>query len=72
MNKNYTEILRSEGLLALLQRIESLKSKQIACFLIYFPIYALWVFNDLVISKAVPLHAMEAHGERGGIAPTHS
>jgi hypothetical protein len=23
-------------------------------------------------SKAVPLHAMEAHGERGGIAPTHS
>jgi hypothetical protein len=22
--------------------------------------------------KAVPLHAMEAHGERGGIAPTHS
>jgi hypothetical protein len=23
-------------------------------------------------SKAVPLHAMEALGERGGIAPTHS
>jgi hypothetical protein len=23
-------------------------------------------------SKAVPLHAMEAHGGRGGIAPTHS
>jgi hypothetical protein len=23
-------------------------------------------------SKAVPLHAMEADGERGGIAPTHS
>jgi hypothetical protein len=23
-------------------------------------------------SKAVPLHAMEAHGVRGGIAPTHS
>jgi hypothetical protein len=22
--------------------------------------------------KAVPLHAMEAHGGRGGIAPTHS
>jgi hypothetical protein len=25
-----------------------------------------------VKSKAVPLHAMEAHGGRGGIAPTHS
>jgi hypothetical protein len=24
------------------------------------------------ISKAVPLHAMEALGGRGGIAPTHS
>jgi hypothetical protein len=24
------------------------------------------------IPKAVPLHAMEAHGERGGIAPTHT
>jgi hypothetical protein len=23
-------------------------------------------------SKAVPLHAMEAHGVRGGTAPTHS
>jgi hypothetical protein len=23
-------------------------------------------------SKAVPLHAIEAHGGRGGIAPTHS
>jgi hypothetical protein len=23
-------------------------------------------------SKAVPLHAMEAHGGRGGIAPAHS
>jgi hypothetical protein len=23
-------------------------------------------------SKVVPLHAMEAHGGRGGIAPTHS
>jgi hypothetical protein len=23
-------------------------------------------------SKAVPLHAMEAHGRRGGIAPTHT
>jgi hypothetical protein len=23
-------------------------------------------------SKSVPLHAMEAHGGRGGIAPTHS
>jgi hypothetical protein len=25
-----------------------------------------------VKSKAVPLHAMEAHRVRGGIAPTHS
>jgi hypothetical protein len=23
-------------------------------------------------SKAVPLHAIEAHGGRGGIAPTHT
>jgi hypothetical protein len=23
-------------------------------------------------SKSVPLHAMEAHGGRGGIAPTHT
>jgi hypothetical protein len=23
-------------------------------------------------SKAVPLHAMEAHGGRGGIVPTHT
>jgi hypothetical protein len=23
-------------------------------------------------SKAVPLHAMEAHGGRGGIAPAHT
>jgi hypothetical protein len=22
--------------------------------------------------KVIPLHAMEAHGVRGGIAPTHS
>jgi hypothetical protein len=25
-----------------------------------------------VKSKAVPLHAMEAHGGRGGIAPNHT
>jgi hypothetical protein len=24
------------------------------------------------VSKAVPLHAMEAHERRGGIAPTHT
>jgi hypothetical protein len=24
------------------------------------------------VLKAVPLHAMEAHGGRGGIAPTHT
>jgi hypothetical protein len=29
-------------------------------------------YRDLSKSKAVPLHAMEALGERGGIAPTHS
>jgi hypothetical protein len=26
----------------------------------------------ILIGKAVPLHAMEALGGRGGIAPTHS
>jgi hypothetical protein len=30
------------------------------------------IFKTSKISKAVPLHAMEAHGGRGGIAPTHS
>jgi hypothetical protein len=25
-----------------------------------------------VKGKVIPLHAMEAHGVRGGIAPTHS
>jgi hypothetical protein len=29
-------------------------------------------FSETVKSKAVPLHAMEALGGRGGIAPTHS
>jgi hypothetical protein len=29
-------------------------------------------YRKKVKSKAVPLHAMEAHGGRGGIAPTHS
>jgi hypothetical protein len=28
--------------------------------------------NYLIIGKAVPLHAMEALGGRGVIAPTHS
>jgi hypothetical protein len=28
--------------------------------------------KNLIKGKAVPLHAMEALGERGGIAPTHS
>jgi hypothetical protein len=28
--------------------------------------------SKVKISKAVPLHAMEALGGRGGIAPTHS
>jgi hypothetical protein len=33
-----------------------------------------WILFMMMIkkSKAVPLHAMEAHGGRGGIAPTHS
>jgi hypothetical protein len=30
------------------------------------------IIKDEVKSKAVPLHAMEAHGGRGGIAPAHS
>jgi hypothetical protein len=30
------------------------------------------VARNKVKSKAVPLHAMEALGRRGGIAPTHS
>jgi hypothetical protein len=28
--------------------------------------------SKLVLKKAVPLHAVEALGGRGGIAPTHS
>jgi hypothetical protein len=38
----------------------------------------MYLFHDgvegayLKKSKAVPLHAMEAHGGRGGTAPTHS
>jgi hypothetical protein len=32
----------------------------------------LFVSLKLKVSKAVPLHAMEALGGRGGIAPTHS
>jgi hypothetical protein len=31
------------------------------------------VFCSLLVkNKGVPLHAMEAHGGRGGIAPTHT
>jgi hypothetical protein len=30
------------------------------------------LFGSKKKSKAVPLHAMEAHGGRGGIAPTHT
>jgi hypothetical protein len=26
----------------------------------------------LIKSKDVPLHAMEAHGGKGGVAPTHT
>jgi hypothetical protein len=28
--------------------------------------------HQILLSKTVPLHAMEAHGGRGGIAPTHT
>jgi hypothetical protein len=28
--------------------------------------------SEMSDSKAVPLHAMKAHGGRGGIAPTHT
>jgi hypothetical protein len=30
------------------------------------------MLDNIKKSKAVPLHAMEAHGGRGGIAPTHT
>jgi hypothetical protein len=30
------------------------------------------ILQGISKSKAVPPHAMEAHGGRGGIAPTHS
>jgi hypothetical protein len=29
-------------------------------------------YSLIIKSKAVPLHAMEAHGGRGGVAPTHT
>jgi hypothetical protein len=35
-------------------------------------ILADFIVYVVVKSKAIPLHAMEAHGGRGGIAPTHS
>jgi hypothetical protein len=38
-----------------------------ACIYIY-----IYIYISKVKSKAVPLHAMEALGGRGGIAPTHS
>jgi hypothetical protein len=34
--------------------------------------YRLKIFGNGGKGKAVPLHAMEAHGGRGGIAPTHT
>jgi hypothetical protein len=37
-----------------------------------FPIRTFYISIDMKVSKAVPLHAMEALGGRGGIAPTHS
>jgi hypothetical protein len=36
-------------------------------FILYFV-----VFIDSKKGKVIPLHAMEAHGVRGGIAPAHS
>jgi hypothetical protein len=32
----------------------------------------IYIYSKKVKSKAVPLHAMEAHGGRGGVAPTHT
>jgi hypothetical protein len=54
-----------------------------ACFAFFFVFFYLCPFDAFMEpspqlfvikkkSKAVPLHAMEAHGGRGGIAPTHS
>jgi hypothetical protein len=34
--------------------------------------HAVLLGSKKVKSKAVPLHAMEAHGGRGGITPTHT
>jgi hypothetical protein len=42
--------------------------KGCVCVYIYIYIY-IYIYK---VSKAVPLHAMEALGGRGGIAPTHS
>jgi hypothetical protein len=38
----------------------------------YFEIHCKFVVGVKKKSKAVPLHATEAHGGKGGIAPTHS
>jgi hypothetical protein len=52
---------------------EWIRSKGITNFKTCFPISRVW-FQSLKKEKvkAVPLHAMEALGGRGGIAPTHS
>jgi hypothetical protein len=35
-------------------------------------VVVIYYYSRVKKSKAVPLHAMEAPGGRGGIAPTHS
>jgi hypothetical protein len=35
-------------------------------------LYGFWYKQREIKGKTVPLHAMKAPGERGGIAPTHS
>jgi hypothetical protein len=57
-------ILRPFVLLSHLDGIKVLSGIQTTYYIIQY--------NIPVKSKAVPLHAMEALGRRGGIAPTHS
>jgi hypothetical protein len=41
------------------------------CYIYFTFFFGLGLFKLNRIQKAVPLHAMEAHGGRGGIALTH-
>jgi hypothetical protein len=47
---------------------------QLICFPFVIGVFLLRIIagNTVKKSKVIPLHAMEAHGVRGGIAPTHS